>query len=178
MTTTTPSVATDRQGEFIENLMGLDRGERARLKRNAGQPLGEARNVMGLFYRMLPYGLPERDHERYFLVATLFPLAPPNNDRNLGHTLKRIRTPSNATGLDRRMATILDADASQLPFRLRQLVRLVDANRGGVNWRQLLSDLLYWDHRERRVQRAWAMDYFSGSESSAAQEGQRMPKDD
>ena len=55
-------------------LRHLDAGDLARLRRHAGRTLAESTGVLGLFYRLLPYGVPERQHEHYFLVATLFPL--------------------------------------------------------------------------------------------------------
>ena len=65
-------------------------------------------------------------------------------------------------GVDRRMAVLLDAPADDLGFRLRQVVALAAAADMGINWRSLLSDLLWWDHPARRVQRRWARSYFGG----------------
>jgi len=59
---------------FLERLAKLDTGDKARLKRDAGKPLAEAQSI-GLFYRLLPYGLSAAHEETYFLVATLYPLA-------------------------------------------------------------------------------------------------------
>jgi hypothetical protein len=62
--------------EFCENLSKLDAGEKARLKRNAGRGLAQSRRVMGLFFnKLLPHGVPRYQEEKYFLVATLYPLA-------------------------------------------------------------------------------------------------------
>lgn len=149
-----------REEIFIDRLSGLDRGDLARLRRNAGSRLAEARGVLGLFYRLLPPGVPEHEHERYFMIATLYPLASTSDDRNMGATLRRARTETNQAGLDRRFTALLDADADQLRFRLRQLIRLAESHRVGVNWAQLLQDLRWWDHPDRRVQKKWAMAYF------------------
>ena len=106
--------------EFCERLDQLGPGERARLKRNAGRALAESRNVMGLFFRLLPRNVPRYQEETYFLVATLFPLARKDGEGNLGHALYHARDPKYAQGLDRRVEVLLDADREQLPFRLRQ----------------------------------------------------------
>lgn len=158
---------------FIANLESLDRGERAHLRRNAGNTLDQARSVLGLFYRILPSGVPERQHRWYFLLATLYPLAPEANDRNFGASLRRAKTEvgeggqvkerPNAKGMDRRFTVLLDADEDQLHFRIRQLVHLADANRVGINWQQLLKDLCDWQRPDHRVQQAWAMAYFGGA---------------
>lgn len=159
------------EAQFIDNLSQLDRGDRARLRRNAGRTLGESRGVLGLFYRILPYGVPERDHERFFLIATLYPLATPGSDDNFGGTLRRVRAATNRDSLDRRVTALLDADEQQLRFRLRQLIKLAESNRVSVNWQRLLEDLRWWSHPERRVQRQWAMTYFGNEPRQATSNG-------
>jgi len=156
---------------FCERLSRLDAGDRARLKRNAGQRLAEARGVTGLFYRLLPPGVGAGQEDMYFLVATLFPLAEGGGRGDLGAALCRGRSEKHARGLDRRVEILLDADAAQLPFRLRRAVQLLASNRVGVNWPQLLADLLYWTHPERFVQRRWARSYFSGQPSAPVKGG-------
>lgn len=186
MSVDTPAtVPRTREEIFIERLAALDRGDRARLRRNAGARLADARGVLGLFYRLLPPSVPEREHERYFMIATLYPLAGPSEDRNFGATLRRAKIASGRTSLDRRFTALLDSDMDQLPFRLRQLIRLADSHRVGVNWVQLLRDVLWWDHPERRVQKQWAMAYFqeelpeaTRSDSTAPPGGEATPDDD
>lgn len=150
---------------FIARLERLDAGERARLKRNVGQSLAEARSVLGLFYRLLPPNVYPGVHELYFMVATLHPLAEGVHGRNFGATLRAARTPANGPGLDRRMEVLLDADTDQLPFRLRQSVRLAQSNRRGVDWTMLLNDVLLWNHPDRWAQRRWAQSYYGESTS-------------
>jgi CRISPR system Cascade subunit CasB len=147
--------------QFIERLEELDAGERARLKRNAGRTLAESRNVLGLFYRLLPPGVPLYQQEVFFLIATLHPLAKGGGQGDLGASLHRARRPANAHGLDRRVEVLLDADESQLPFRLRQAIHFLQSNRISVNWPRLLDDLLHWGHSGRNVQKRWARSYFA-----------------
>lgn len=157
---------------FIERLEKLDVGAKARLKRNAGLSLAEARDVLGLFYRLLPAAVPGYQQERYFMIATLYPLADGGRHRNLGATLRAARLPMNGAGLDRRVEALLDADTEQLRFRLRQAIRFAQSNRVPVNWPQLLRDVLRWDHPDRFVQRQWAEAYFSASPAQARHEDQ------
>ena len=162
MTETTAS--TDRIEQFVQRLEQLDVGGRARLRRCAGKRLEEATDVLGLFYRLAPPFEPGRERqEAYFLIATLFPLAESDRGRhrNLGATLRAARNEGNAAGLDRRMEVLLDADREQLPFRLRQVVRLAQSHRVGINWPQLLRDVIQWSHPDRFVQRQWAEAYFA-----------------
>lgn len=148
--------------QFVAQLAQLDAGERARLKRNAGNRLAEARDAsLGLFYRILPPVVPRYQEETYFLLATLYPLAESGGKGNLGDALRRAQNSANAPGLDRRVEILLDADEAQLPFRLRQAIRFLYSHRILVNWPRLLQDLLYWTHPDRFVQQQWARAYFA-----------------
>ena len=147
---------------FFHRLEKLDAGERARLKRCAGQTLAEARHeALGLFFRVLPPDVPAFQHEMYFLAASLYPMTEASMSGNFGDSLRQIRNPKNSKGLDRRMEILLDADEAQLPYRLRQAVHLLQANRIRVNWPQLLEELLSWGSSSRFVQRRWAQSYFA-----------------
>ena len=148
--------------EFCGRLSRLEAGERARLKRNAGRTLAESRDVLGLFFRLLPPSVPWYQEETYFLVATLFPLVEGGGEGNLGTSLHHARDKKYAQGLDRRVEILLDADKEQLSFRLRQSVRFLESRRIRVNWPQLLQDLLAWDSPKRYVQEQWARAYFAG----------------
>ncbi len=181
MTTDDKTVLDKQIDAFIHNLSQLDQGEYARLKRNAGKTLAEARQVHLLFYqKILPYGvsLPWQE-EQYFLVATLYPFDKLQRSREhpaagdadaaiktpaapastLGDSFRRARSEQNETGLNRRLARLLDADAQQLPFQLRQAVLRLTADWIPINWSQLTRDVLNWTHPNRYVQRNWARDY-------------------
>jgi CRISPR system Cascade subunit CasB len=151
-----------RINTFFSRLGKLDAGERARLKRCAGQTLAEARHeALGLFFRVLPPDVPVFQHDIYFLAANLYPMTEMGGAGDLGASLRQTRKSKNSKGLDRRMEILLDADGAQLPYRLRQAIHLLRANRVRVNWPQLLEDLLYWTHPNRFVQRRWAQSYFT-----------------
>ncbi|WP_165774807.1 type I-E CRISPR-associated protein Cse2/CasB [Candidatus Viridilinea mediisalina] len=160
--------STPRQrqiAEFVANLERLDAAGRARLKRNAGRRLNEARDVQRVFFQALPYALAGRafEEEIYFLVATLYPLADSRNDStNLGQTMRRVRQTRESESIDRRFQSLLDSNSEQLPFRLRQIVRLAAASEQTIDWAQLLQDLLAWEHPERYIQLRWARNYFVG----------------
>ena len=149
-----------RVKSFLDKLVKLDAGDKAKLKRDAGKMIAEAQSI-GLFYRLLPYGLSATQEETYFLVATLYALADGGGAGNLGASLHRARDPKNHKGLDRRVEILLDLDVKQLPFRLRQMVRFLKSNRVKVQWQQLLEDLLHWNYPSRAVQKRWARAYFA-----------------
>jgi CRISPR type I-E-associated protein CasB/Cse2 len=147
---------------FVARLSGMDVGDRARFRRNAGKSLTESSDVLASFYHLLPAGVPPSQEEGYFLVATLYPLAESAAIGDLGVSLRRARSSTNAKGLDRRVEFLLDADPAQLPFRLRQVVRFLASNRVPVDWPLLLKHVLAWTHPDRFVQQRWARSYFAG----------------
>jgi hypothetical protein len=75
--------------------------------------------------------------------------------------LRHARDPKNNKGLDRRIEILLDADNTQLPFRLRQAIQFLKSRRVSVNWQRLLEDLQKWNRPSRIVQKQWARDYFA-----------------
>ncbi len=151
-----------RIAEFVKKLNALDAGDKAKLKRDAGKPIAEAQSI-GLLYRLLPYGLNAAQEEIYFLVATLYGLADGGAKGNLGASLRQARDPEEKKnrGLNRRVEILLDSDATQLPFRLRQAIRFLKSKDKSVNWQQLLEDLLKWKSTYRTVQKQWARAYFA-----------------
>jgi CRISPR type I-E-associated protein CasB/Cse2 len=159
---------TDEKIEkFLNNLAGLNAGAKARLKRDAGKELAEAHSI-GLFFRVLPYGLSASQEEIYFLVATLYPLADNSDAKNFGASLKTLRQSKKrqrkpTESMDKRFEVLLDANKGQLPHRLRQTVKFLKSGEQkiGVNWEQLLKDLLGWQHPSRFVQKQWAREYFA-----------------
>lgn len=155
--------------EFITRLGQLDSGGRARLKRNAGKRLSEAKHeTLGLFYRLFTVPPKPTQEETFFLLATLYPLAEGGGQGNLGALLRQARNEKNSKGLDRRMAILLDSDETQLAFRLRQAILLLHSSRIKLDWPCLLLDLLYWTHPEKFVQRQWARSYYIGNPDAKA----------
>ncbi|MHB1416583.1 MAG: type I-E CRISPR-associated protein Cse2/CasB [Chloroflexota bacterium] len=152
--------------EFVARLEGLagDRAALARLRRCAGRTLAECPEVYPLFYRLLPpAGVgPRWLEEPCFLVASLFPTSPGRFTGDLGTSLRAaVRgDPHRADGLDRRMGILLDCDFEELPFRLRQAAHMLASLEVGVDWRQLLLDLLQWGHPDRPAQKRWARHFF------------------
>ena len=166
------SPARSLEQDFITILGKLDAGGRARLKRNAGNTLNEARNVYDVFFTALSYGVSNDTptQNNFFLIATLFALGTHRNDptasnppRNLGASLRleRLERGTDKAGsLDKRFNALLDVDREQLPFRLRQIVSLLASRTIAIDWVQLLRDVRRWEQPERSVQRYWAEAYY------------------
>lgn len=163
----TESTASDAVQRFCDALAKLNVGDRARLRRAGGRPLGEVSDALPVFYRVLPPMVSELQEETYFLLATLYPRGSSGGSGDLGLALRRAaiqaRQDGQDKGIDSRMRYLLDADETQLGFRLRQAVHLITSRGVSIDWPQLLRDLLYWDHPDRFVQKRWARSYYGES---------------
>lgn len=52
-------------------------------------------------------------------------------------------------------------DEEQLPYRIRQMVRLLKSEEGiPIYWSELVRDLLAWDYERRPVQQKWARAFY------------------
>lgn len=157
---------------FIRSLMELSTGDLAALKRNAGNTIGESRGAAGVFYRILPRSVAGRYREEiYFLIATLFGLNKYAFAGDFGATMRAVKQKTGTENTDRRMAIILDCvfgavdggrpGGGELPYRLRQSVKLAAGHEVGVDWVNLLDDLCRWDHPQKFIQKKWARSFFS-----------------
>lgn len=154
-------------------LLAEDRAALARLRRCAGRPLSECQRVYSLFYAVLPEvarGKPWLE-EPCFLIATLYALAPSKGGVGLGQALRLAadKSSAGASGTRRRLDILLDADAEELTFRLRQAVRWLASQEIAIDWRQLLLDRLQWGAPSRHVQKEWARRFYGAEEATVAQ---------
>lgn len=65
---------------------------------------------------------------------------------------------SGSEGTERRFIALLDADADQLPYRLRQMLALLGEQK--IDFEALLKGLLHWNDDSKRTQNAWARDFY------------------
>lgn len=155
---------------FINKLRKMDKKELAILKRNAGYTIGESHKALGIFYRILPLSL-KRYEELCFLIATLYALNPRENSEDMGKTILKLNKICNNESMEQRFLNILDSEfdyigsgsygGGEMAFRLRQIISLASSKDIGINWEQLLEDLIYWQgNNDRFVQKRWAASYY------------------
>lgn len=163
--------------EFLKNLSGLSRGEKATLRRNAGNTIGESRGAMPTFYRVLPPGVAGGHNEEiYFLVATLYAMNEYKGSGNFGETMLAVRK-KGSESIDNRMSVLLDSDfdkidgyqpgGGELAYRMRQCIKLAESKEEGIDWVRLINDLEFWTHPSKKVQKRWADSYFGYAHSSS-----------
>lgn len=107
--------------------------------------------------------------EAYYLVAALYALKDGEHQpgQTLAKALSEVRQNRGSESIEKRFLALLDADRDQIAFRLRQAVGLVE---GGLDFAQLLDDLLAWFSPERRVQARWAREFYGVQSQEKSEE--------
>ena len=164
-------MSSERIDRFVAYLLAFkasqDRGALAWLRRGLGRTLAETPEAARFVYPFFSDTESEQRYleDAYFRVATLFALHPENAATgNMGSHLRAAHRDTDDPGKERRMLQLLAAERGDLDDILRQAVTLLQAEQVAINWRQLLTDLIYWGDG---VKRAWARGYWRTVESSA-----------
>jgi CRISPR system Cascade subunit CasB len=163
----------DATRAFIERLYALadteNRGALAALRRSLQDPSGMSAAACPYVVPYLPKE-PDLFRERaFFLVAALFALAGDHAEGvSIGDAFRRINQASSADGKDNpsvrgRFVALLDAHPEDVAEHLRHAASLARAHGIPLDWEQLLRDMIHLRHPERRVQRAWAYDFWGRS---------------
>lgn len=111
----------------------------------------------------------------YVLVAGLFSLYPdaprqgygPGRATNLGATLRLVNNAAPGAGVERRFAAVLTTARENLGLPLRFAIHQAAKYHLPVDWVQLLRDVGAWERESRRVQRAWALAFWSSTSGRA-----------
>lgn len=181
------SPSTDAIDRFIEHLerqvRARDRGALAALRRGLGRPPGAASEMHRYVVPWLPADSTDSDAARWYLVASLFALWHQGIDdvatwrggfgtsfRQLANTRRDgagMPRDGNGSGddpaVEKRFMALLASHREDLAEHLRHGVSLLRAEGVGVDWRQLLRDLAWWDSDDRFVQRRWARDFWAST---------------
>ncbi len=159
-------MSSERIDRFITYLLSLeasqDRAALAWLRRGLGRTMADAPEAARFVYPFFSGAETELRflEDAFFRVATLFALHPENTETgNLGHHLRAAHRQGETEdpGKERRLLQLLAADRNDLDDLLRQAITLLQAEQVAVNWRQLLTDFIYWGDG---VKRAWARSYW------------------
>ena len=162
----------DRLISYLKNLeKRQDRAALAHLRRGLGKPPKTAMEMFPYLGQFLSHETKPRYENAVFIIAALFayyPDAPPNVG-NLGASLRQLNDDSKS--IEKRFVALLNAEAEDLPYYLRQIIGLLRAKEIAVNWEQLFKDVQNWDNDKRFVQRKWA-EKFWGNYNNNNQEKQ------
>lgn len=169
--------AATKSQRFVEHLHNLDRGAIATLRRSARQDPGSDAPCFPYVEPFIPETMHARHPERraYYLAAAMFALKERHGgvsrrfSGNLGASASRLyRGRERSPSIEHRFIVLLDADADQLPHRLRQMMSLLKADDVPVDWPRLVADLTYWDTDNRLAQQRWARSFYGADRSDPA----------
>jgi len=95
------------------------------------------------------------------MVVALYTLQPAIvNEGNFGYHLRLLKSPDN-TAIDKRITRLLKADRSTVYPEVRSSISILASADQPINWVQLLSHMIGWNHPSRYVQKQWSRCYYS-----------------
>ncbi len=176
---TRPKTADERPARFVAELVRLERGPLAQLRRGLGGDERSVYRLEGLYVRT-GYGEANAGSKKMLqLLAGLYALQPQARDEgeetempspaealskaekapSIGKLMGRLYVAQGARpSTEKRFLALLDADRDGLNYQMRQAVTLLATEDLTPDWVRLAQDLLYWsDHTRRR----WAQDFYS-----------------
>lgn len=166
--------ANNLERDFIRYLENIviheDLGLLAALRRGLGKAPGTSVE-MHPYVAVFPIRCKTRwEEDVHYLVATLFATwyqgkntivrDPP---RNLGASFGILAQQVQSESIEKRFVALLNSHPEDLPVHLRHAISLLRSKEVPIDWRQLLRDMIHWDHEDRFVQRAWAKAFWAST---------------
>lgn len=149
----------------------------AAFRHSAGKPLGNVPSVWPLLFEYMPEsflsnnGEETKEERAIFAAIQLYAMQKQGTrgrevtgkEKNIGESLRQIRTKDNAQALDRRFVSTMSAhEFDEFIYQLRQLMKLAKS-RGAVpvDFAKLAKDLyLYQCGEAERIRLSWAESYY------------------
>ena len=127
--------------------------------------------TQGMEASVYPYVAPYFPSERrpwiertYVLVAALFATHPSDHGLTVGRALRQVQEKSDSKSVEPRFVALLNAHPDDLGQHLRHAISLARSKDVNIDWDDLLSAVLGWDHEDRWAQRRWAHDFWTYSD--------------
>lgn len=141
----------------------IDRAALAHLRRGLDRPADFALSRVGVLFRRVP----EWAVENAVLAAGLFAWVKGNCCHtpgvNFGRAFGAGLTDDGKQQRQKRFIDLLDTDETELPFKLRQAITLIEGE--GLDWVLLLKHLKNWNDADRWVQKHWARGFWAAAET-------------
>jgi len=180
-----------------------NRAALAALRRALGKPIGETLDAFPYVVPLLPQGLRPWDEQCHYLIASLFALYPEpwtsarRQPQSLGLAMRLIarKQSDERSGSDdatdesenvggkldaaveRRFVALLNASGDGFATHLRYAVTLLKSHDQRIAWAQLLCDARGWQYPNRRVQHAWARDFWAAAKPTSDGNGDEAGDD-
>ncbi len=159
------SELTERFFQHLAKRCVADRSAGACLRRSLSFPPGE---WCGAFPYVEPYisGTSDEQRKMFYLAAGLWASAKERDgDMPFGKAVRDYVKRMQSESTEKRFIALLDADADQLPLRLRHMCApLADYP---IDFALLLDGLFFWESGGKRTQLNWARDFYSVTADAA-----------
>ena len=137
----------------------------AHLRRGLCGPPDYTLSRVGWLFRDVPTDINDRALDSAILVAGLFAWVKgecsQNSNTNFGRAFGTGLSDDEKAQREKRFTDLLNTDANELPYKLRQAITLIARNKIGLDWMNLIIDLIHWQDTDRRVQKAWGRGFWS-----------------
>lgn len=152
--------------EFINRVSKLTSGDLATLRRNVDNPLTNVK-AMPILAKISSLNSFEKS-----LVACLYAVYHKENESpyfsdefnfgtSLYFSLKGDSPDFKPEDHDKRLKSILSSTKDELPFKLRQIVKLIKSKEQKIDFSYLLKCLYNWDNEEKWIQREWVRGFYN-----------------
>ena len=156
------------ESRFIGYLKGLekrqDRAALANLRRGLGKPPKTAMEMFPYLGQFLSHETKADYENTVFIVAALFAYYPnaKHTQGNLGASLRKLKDDKDSKSIEKRFVALLNAEAEDLPYYLRQTIGLLKSNEVAVNWENLFFGVQHWknENLKESVQSKWATQFW------------------
>lgn len=162
-----PASDGDRFAEYIGQ---LDAAARAALRRSLAFPPG---TWPGAFPYVEPWVVDAEPWVRRttYLVAALQALSRASRESgDMGKAAAELQKSTGSASVEQRFLALLDADADELPHRLRQMITLMSSADIAPAWATLRKDLRWWRNESKSVQQRWAASYYRAAANQPEEE--------
>lgn len=168
----------EQYSEFSNRLNRLGSGDRAALRRSAGDMLEHADGrALTVFYRCLPNNIPAYQEGKWFAVACLRCLwdAGDEGSESLPELLCNMRSQELLSdSVVHRVEILMDTPWNQDGYMLKKLYRLIvlvrQKNGAILAFQELLEDLLGWNWENQQIQRKWARIIFGTKQTEKGED--------
>lgn len=156
--------------ELVNELTGLadpknpNRAALANLRRGLEHALDYTLSRVGWLFRRVP----DRELGAAVLAAGLFAWTkgdcPQEAGINFGSAFGAGLTLEQKQQREKRFIDLLDTDAQELPYKLRQAMTLIGRDSVELDWALLIRHIGQWSHPNRWVQIDWAREFWATAE--------------
>ena len=170
--------------DLIEQLTDLARSDTpnraalAHLRRGLEGPLDFTIGRIGWLFRRVPESKEDVLLQNAVLAAGLFAWVkgecPQTKGVNFGKAFGADLTREEKQQREKRFIDLLDTDASDLPYKLRQAMTLIAGDRVGLDWVLLVRHLCSWGDSRRWVQKEWARGFWAATEEETNDQRQAV----